>query len=201
MKIHLVIYLIIFVSINLFSLHTSETMISILSGTVDIVVTEVVMMRVDKRTSENKRSWNCGEDVGRTGLTLEPISLSVICQVSETVANENTWNKIKNDIVPFCKQLNWLNLGGGHHITRNDYEIDKLETFLKQLADETSCQIYIEPGEAVVLDSGILVGEIIDSFKPSNKLSPNIVDASLIIQRTSPLYQTQVRSLSTLVTS
>ena len=69
-------------------------MISILSGTVDIVVTEVVMMRVDKRTSENKRSWNCGEDVGGTGLTLEPISLSVICQVSETVANENTWNKI-----------------------------------------------------------------------------------------------------------
>ena len=87
---------------------------------------------------------------------------------------ENTWNKIKNDIVPICKKLNFLNLGGGHHITRNDYEIDKLKTFLKKTADETGCQIYIEPGEAVVLDSGILVGEIIDSFKPKNELSPHI---------------------------
>ena len=101
------------------------------------------------------------------------IHFHTLCEQNFTPL-ENTWNKIKNDIVPLCKKLNWLNLGGGHHITRNDYEIDKLETFLKQIADVTSCQIYIEPGEAVVLDSGILVGEITDSFKPSNELSPNI---------------------------
>ena len=104
---------------------------------------------------------------------LNGIHFHTLCEQNFTPL-ENTWNKIKNNIVPICKRLNWLNFGGGHHITRNDYEIDKLETFLKQLADETSCQIYIEPGEAVVLDSGILVGEIIDTFKPSNELSPNI---------------------------
>ena len=104
---------------------------------------------------------------------LNGIHFHTLCEQNFTPL-ENTWNKIKNDIVPLCKKLNWLNLGGGHHITRNDYEIDKLKTFLKQIADVTSCQIYIEPGEAVVLDSGILVGEIIDSFKPSNELSPNI---------------------------
>jgi carboxynorspermidine decarboxylase len=72
------------------------------------------------------------------------------------------------------KELKWINLGGGHHITRKDYEIDKLKKFLKKIAYETNCQIYIEPGEAVVLDAGILIGEIIDYFKPSNHLSPAI---------------------------
>ena len=35
--------------------------------------------------------------------------------------------KLKMILFPICKKLNWLNLGGGHHITRNDYEIDKLK--------------------------------------------------------------------------
>ena len=72
------------------------------------------------------------------------------------------------------KELKWINLGGGHHITRKDYEIYKLKQFLKKIAYETNCQIYIEPGEAVVLDAGILIGEIIDYFKPNHNLSPSI---------------------------
>jgi carboxynorspermidine decarboxylase len=65
-----------------------------------------------------------------------------------------------------------INLGGGHHITREDYELGKLKSFLKKISVETNCQIYIEPGEAVVLDSGVLIGEIVDFFKPNNRLSP-----------------------------
>ena len=85
---------------------------------------------------------------------------------------KNTWDQIKNTIIPISKKLKWINLGGGHHITRKDYELDKLKSFLKKIEAETNCQIYIEPGEAVVLDSGILVGEIVDFFKPNNNLSP-----------------------------
>ena len=47
-------------------------------------------------------------------------------------------------------------------------------TFLKKISVKTNCQIYIEPGEAVVLDSGVLIGEIVDFFKPNNRLSPYI---------------------------
>ena len=86
----------------------------------------------------------------------------------------NTWNEIKNIITPLCTDLKWVNLGGGHHITRKDYEINKLKFFLKKVSNDTNCQIYIEPGEAVVLDSGILIGEVIDYFKPNNELSTNI---------------------------
>ena len=85
---------------------------------------------------------------------------------------QNTWDQIKNTIIPLSKKLKWINLGGGHHITREDYELGKLKSFLKKISIETNCQIYIEPGEAVVLDSGVLIGEIIDFFKPNNRLSP-----------------------------
>ena len=87
---------------------------------------------------------------------------------------QNTWDQIKNTIIPLSKKLKWINLGGGHHITREDYELDKLKSFLKKISVETNCQIYIEPGEAVVLDSGVLIGEIVDFFKPNNRLSPYI---------------------------
>ena len=81
---------------------------------------------------------------------------------------------MKTILLPLVNNKKWLNLGGGHHITRSDYQLNNLKYFLKKVSNETNCQIYIEPGEAVVLDSGILVGEIIDFFKPSNELSPNI---------------------------
>ena len=87
---------------------------------------------------------------------------------------ENTWNHINKTIMKLSKELKWINLGGGHHITRKDYEINKLKQFLKKIAYETNCQIYIEPGEAVVLDAGILIGEIIDYFQPNHNLSPAI---------------------------
>ena len=87
---------------------------------------------------------------------------------------QNTWDQIKNTIIPLSKKLKWINLGGGHHITREDYELGKLKSFLKKISVETNCQIYIEPGEAVVLDSGVLIGEIVDFFKPNNSLSPYI---------------------------
>ena len=87
---------------------------------------------------------------------------------------QNTWDHIKNTIIPLSKKLKWINLGGGHHITRDDYELGQLKSFLKKISVETKCQIYIEPGEAVVLDSGVLIGEIVDFFKPNNRLSPYI---------------------------
>jgi carboxynorspermidine decarboxylase len=85
---------------------------------------------------------------------------------------QNTWDQIKNTIIPLSEKLKWINLGGGHHITRDDYELGQLKSFLKKISVETNCQIYIEPGEAVVLDSGVLIGEIVDFFKPNNRLSP-----------------------------
>ena len=76
---------------------------------------------------------------------------------------KRTWDKLFDHIEPWFDQLKWLNFGGGHHITRADYQRDELVEFLIDVKDDTGCEIYLEPGEAIALDAGILVGTILDS--------------------------------------
>ncbi|MCP9223513.1 carboxynorspermidine decarboxylase [Erythrobacter sp. LQ02-29] len=74
-----------------------------------------------------------------------------------------TWDKVFDAIEPWFGQLKWINMGGGHHITRADYQRDELIAFLRDAKDDTEAEIYLEPGEAVALDAGILVGTILDT--------------------------------------
>lgn len=74
-----------------------------------------------------------------------------------------TWDKAFDYLEPYFGQFRWLNLGGGHHITRADYQREELVEFLRDLAEDTEADIYLEPGEAVALDAGILVGTILDT--------------------------------------
>lgn len=76
---------------------------------------------------------------------------------------ERTWDKVFDFLEPYFGQFAWINVGGGHHITRADYQREELVQFLIDLADDTGAQVYIEPGEAVALDAGILVGTILDN--------------------------------------
>jgi carboxynorspermidine decarboxylase len=73
-----------------------------------------------------------------------------------------TWAAAEPVLAQFLPRLKWLNLGGGHHITRADYDRAGLVSFLRGLRARTGLEIYLEPGEAVALDAGILVGEILD---------------------------------------
>ena len=56
----------------------------------------------------------------------------------------------------------WLNLGGGHHITREGYDVDGLVELVRHFREKYGVTVYLEPGEAVVLGSGVLVGEVLD---------------------------------------
>ncbi len=87
-----------------------------------------------------------------------------------------TWDAVGPKLKPFLKQLKWLNFGGGHHITREDYDRDALVAFIKNLRAEHGLEIYLEPGEAIALDAGILVGEILDL--PVNGMPLAITDIS-----------------------
>lgn len=87
-----------------------------------------------------------------------------------------TWDKVKPYLTPYFDQLQWLNFGGGHHITRADYQRDDLVAFLQGVKAETGLDLYLEPGEAVALDAGILVGELLDVF--DNGMPIGITDIS-----------------------
>jgi carboxynorspermidine decarboxylase len=89
---------------------------------------------------------------------------------------KRTWEAVRPKIAPFLPQLKWLNFGGGHHITRADYQRDELVAFLKAVKAETGCELYLEPGEAVALDAGILVGTILDTH--NNGMPVAITDIS-----------------------
>ncbi len=89
---------------------------------------------------------------------------------------ERTWNAIESQLDIDYNQLKWLNFGGGHHITRDDYDRESLVEFLIKVQSKTGSQIYLEPGEAIALDAGILVGEILDIF--DNGMKVGITDIS-----------------------
>ncbi|MBC7159492.1 MAG: carboxynorspermidine decarboxylase [Porphyrobacter sp.] len=76
---------------------------------------------------------------------------------------QRTWEAVFDHLEPFFDQLKWLNFGGGHHITRADYQREELVEFLRDVKEDTGAELYLEPGEAVALDAGILVGTILDS--------------------------------------
>lgn len=87
-----------------------------------------------------------------------------------------TWDRVFDMIEPYFDQLKWINMGGGHHITRADYQREELVEFLKDAASDTGCQIILEPGEAVALDAGILVGTLLDTH--FNEMPVGITDIS-----------------------
>jgi len=89
---------------------------------------------------------------------------------------ERTWAAIESRVLPHAGRLEWLNFGGGHHVTRADYQREELIAFLRGVRDKTGLQLYIEPGEAMALDAGILVGEILDVI--DNGMEVAITDIS-----------------------
>ena len=62
----------------------------------------------------------------------------------------------------YMEGIKWLNLGGGHHITRDDYDVETLIKCICYLRDKYDVQIYLEPGEAVVLNAGYLVSTVLE---------------------------------------
>ncbi len=73
-----------------------------------------------------------------------------------------TWDHAFDYLEPHFGKFKWINLGGGHHITRADYQRDELVQFLLDVQEDTGAEVYLEPGEAVALDAGILVGTVLD---------------------------------------
>ena len=77
------------------------------------------------------------------------------------------------DIIP---KMKWVNFGGGHHITREDYDIEALINCIVSFKKKYGVEVYLEPGEAVALNAGYLVTEVLDTVK--NGIDIAILDAS-----------------------
>lgn len=89
---------------------------------------------------------------------------------------QRIWASLEPKLETALASLKWVNLGGGHHVTRADYRVEDLVAFLRQVSERHGVELYLEPGEAIALDAGILVGEILDTF--DNGMPVAITDIS-----------------------
>ena len=76
----------------------------------------------------------------------------------------------------YAARMRWLNLGGGHHITRDDYDRARLVRVVRGLREKYGARIYLEPGEAVVLDAGTLHAHVLETMH--NGMDIAILDVS-----------------------
>lgn len=87
-----------------------------------------------------------------------------------------TFEAFEQKFGTYLSQIKWLNLGGGHHITRADYDRKALKELICRIKDTYGVTVYLEPGEAVALNAGYLVTEVLDIVH--NDLDILILDAS-----------------------
>ena len=77
------------------------------------------------------------------------------------------------DILP---TLEWVNFGGGHHITAADYDREGLITLIKDFSQRYNLQVYLEPGEAIAINTGVLIAEVVDIIDNNGHIA--ILDTS-----------------------
>ena len=89
---------------------------------------------------------------------------------------ETTLAVVEEKFGPWLSRVRWLNLGGGHHITREDYDRERLIRLILHLRETYGVEVYLEPGEAVVLNAGFLITSVLETMENGKKLA--ILDTS-----------------------
>ncbi|MBQ8514064.1 MAG: carboxynorspermidine decarboxylase [Ruminococcus sp.] len=106
---------------------------------------------------------------------LEGIHFHTMCEQNSDVL-ERTLPHVMEKFDPYLKKCRWVNFGGGHHITREDYDIPRLIRCIRTIQERYGVQVYLEPGEAVALNAGFLVTTVLDFV--DNGMPAAILDAS-----------------------
>ncbi|MCX7772546.1 MAG: carboxynorspermidine decarboxylase [Clostridia bacterium] len=106
---------------------------------------------------------------------IDGIHFHTMCeQNSDTL--ERTIKVVDEKFGPYIKKMKWLNMGGGHHITRPDYDIETLIRCILFFKEKYGVQVYLEPGEAIALNTGFLVAKVLDVVR--NDMNIAILDTS-----------------------
>lgn len=106
---------------------------------------------------------------------IEGLHFHTLCEQNSD-ALEATLCAVEEKFGKHLKRIKWINFGGGHHITRADYDIARLKRCINKMADKYGLEVYLEPGEAVALNAGELISEVLDIVENDGKIA--LLDAS-----------------------
>lgn len=110
-----------------------------------------------------------------SGVRIEGLHFHTLCEQNSD-ALLHTLQVIEQNFSEALHQVKWINFGGGHHITREDYDVDVLIGCIRHMQSTYDLDVYLEPGEAVVLNSGYLISRVVDTVK--NEKDILILDTS-----------------------
>ncbi|MBI5594226.1 MAG: carboxynorspermidine decarboxylase [Deltaproteobacteria bacterium] len=121
--------------------------------------------------------------LGVTRVNFEPQNLEgisglhfhTLCELNAD-ALARTLPAFEDKFGAFLKNMEWVNFGGGHHITRSDYDVNLLCELITGFKNRYPIEVYLEPGEAVALNTGVLIASVLDVFH--NNMDIAILDTS-----------------------
>lgn len=137
-------------------------------------------------TQEGNSMYDPCARYSRMGITLKELKKHDIKEIDgihfHTLCEQNsdalisTLKVIEDKFGEYLYKVKWVNMGGGHHITREDYDVDALIECLVNFKKKYNVEVYLEPGEAVALNTGYMVSEVMDII--NNDMDIAILDAS-----------------------
>ena len=100
---------------------------------------------------------------------------------------ETTLDGFEEQFREWLPKMKWVNFGGGHHITRADYDIPRLERCISRMKDGYGLTVYLEPGEAIALNAGYLHTEVLEVQHHAGAMDIAILDTSAACHMTDVL--------------
>lgn len=127
-----------------------------------------------ERSTQEHAIYDACAPGSRLGVTLENFQENALQGLSglhfHCLCEQNvdallaTVKAVEEKFGKYLYQMKWLNFGGGHHITREDYDVDGLIALIRDIQDKYGLEVYLEPGEAVALNAGFLVAEVLETI-------------------------------------
>ena len=122
----------------------------------------------------------------RLGTTLENFDTSILAQLDglhfhalceqSADALQNVLKHFEEKFGDYIPQMKWINFGGGHHITRKGYDVEKLIKLIQDFKTKYDVEVYLEPGEAIGWETGTLITTVLDIVH--NGMDIAILDSS-----------------------
>ena len=106
---------------------------------------------------------------------IEGLHFHTLCEQNSDALIE-TLAAVEEKFGEFLSGMKWINFGGGHHITREDYDREELIACIQSFKERYNVEVYLEPGEAVALNTGFLVTTVLDIVE--NEMNTVLLDVS-----------------------